>query len=145
MSSLHAFAYLHANLHVFRPFSSFATQRGDAFIHMQASTAATSALEAIQNVATTVGSSLSYWGNFITDLVAEVVGDSNEPTEEEVQAVEQKRYSHQCGFLCTAPSRSMRLSCLTHSAVRFHGLHSKCCLAIARSTTVLRITSIHSA
>ena len=57
---------------------------------MQASTAATDALAAIQNVANTVGSSLSYWGNYITDLVADVAGD-HEVTEKEWQAAEQER------------------------------------------------------
>lgn len=52
--------------------------------------ASITALEAIQSVATQLGSSLALWGTYISEFVADVAGD-NELTDEETAALEKHR------------------------------------------------------
>ena len=77
---------------------------------MQASEAANTALAAITNAANTVGNTLAWWGTYITDIVAEVTGDSNEPSEEDVQKQEQQRYT-------------TMMACTFASSMHIHLLH----------------------
>ena len=49
-----------------------------------------SPLKAIQSMASTIGNNLAWWGNYITDFVADVAGE-NEPTDEEIAEQEQQR------------------------------------------------------
>ena len=57
---------------------------------MQASTAPASTLEAIQVAANTFGSSLAWWGSYITEFVADVVSE-NDPTDEEIAEAEMQK------------------------------------------------------
>ena len=54
---------------------------------LQASPALVDPLAAIQSAATSLGSSLAWWGNYITEFVADVAGD-NDPSDEEVAEAE---------------------------------------------------------
>ena len=56
---------------------------------MQAEAPPSTALAAIQSVATQLGSSLALWGSYISEFVADVAGD-DEPTDEEAAAEKQK-------------------------------------------------------
>lgn len=55
----------------------------------EAESVPSSALAALQNMATTVGNSFALWGSYITEFVADVAGD--EPTEEEIAAAEKQK------------------------------------------------------
>lgn len=48
----------------------------------QAEVAPSAALAAIQSVATSLGTSLALWGNYITDFVADVAGDTDPEDED---------------------------------------------------------------
>ena len=63
---------------------------GQSLQLLQASAAQASTLEAIQSVASTLGSSLALWGSYITDFVADVVGE-NDPTDEEIAEAEKQK------------------------------------------------------
>ena len=57
---------------------------------LQASVAPISPLAAIQQAASTLGSSLAWMGSYITEFVADVAGD-DDPTDEEIaEAAKQK-------------------------------------------------------
>ena len=49
---------------------------------IQAEVAPSAALAAIQQVATSLGTSLALWGNYITDFVADVAGDTDPEDED---------------------------------------------------------------
>lgn len=57
---------------------------------MQALTAPSSTLEAIQDAANALGSNLAWWGSYITEFVADVVGE-NDPTDEEIAEAEMQK------------------------------------------------------
>lgn len=70
------------------PYASFSTH--DCDCSPQGEAASITALEAIQSVATQLGSSLALWGTYISEFVADVAGD-NELTDEETAALEKHR------------------------------------------------------
>lgn len=70
------------------PYASFSTH--DCDCGPQGEEAPITALEAIQTVATHLGSSLALWGTYISEFVADVAGD-NEPTDEETAALDKQR------------------------------------------------------
>ncbi len=58
---------------------------------VQAEAAPSPALAAIQNVATSLTTSLGLWGTYITDFVADVAGEDTDDASEEEIAASQKQ------------------------------------------------------
>ncbi len=58
---------------------------------VQAEAAPSPALAAIQNVATSLTTSLALWGTYITDFVADVAGEDTDDASEEEMAASQKQ------------------------------------------------------
>ncbi len=58
---------------------------------VQAEAAPSPALAAIQNVATSLTTSLALWGTYIMDFVADVAGDDTDDASEEEIAASQKQ------------------------------------------------------
>lgn len=57
---------------------------------LQASPGLVDPLAAIQSAASSLGSSLAWWGNYITEFVADVAGDNDSSDEEFAEAEKQK-------------------------------------------------------